>query len=111
VTVISDIDGTLLRNGIYPIKKVIAHVNAMRPVVLITGRPEKERHKTVMALQAAGVKYTKLLMAPNDQPGIQSKILHAKALKGVTLAIDNDAMVRAGYEHLGIKTVDPSSIK
>ncbi len=111
MTVICDIDGTLLRSGIYPIKSVIQHVNALRPVVLITGRPESQRQKTVQALHAAGVKYTRLLMAPNGVDPVESKMVNAKKVSGATMAIDNDATARAGYAHMGLKTLDPATIK
>ena len=81
--VIVDIDNTILRNGIYPIKKVIDYVNELskeNKIYIITGRPESNRKDTTEALKKAGVKYNKLMMnglgnSPKEQN--ESKIKHA----------------------------------
>jgi predicted secreted acid phosphatase len=57
--VIVDIDNTILRNGIYPIKKMIDYVNELskeNKIYIITGRPESDRDETVKSLKKAGVK-------------------------------------------------------
>ena len=51
--VIVDIDNTILRNGIYPIKKMIDYVNELskeNKIYIITGRPESDRDETVKSL-------------------------------------------------------------
>ena len=44
--VIVDIDNTIIRNGIYPIKKMVDYINELsktNKIYIITGRPESDR--------------------------------------------------------------------
>ena len=112
MSVIVDIDDTLLRNGVYPIQRNVDYINSLPgSKIIVTGRPESTRARTVKALRDAGVKYSRLIMNPygtKDSNKHKSEV--AQKLKGVTLAIDNDAGARAAYSKAGIKTMDPSSI-
>jgi hypothetical protein len=114
--IVSDIDGTLLRNGLYPIHKTIDYINELaktNKIVLITARPEASRDVTVRALQQANINYDELMMnniGPDHEQGLDSKKQNIQSLSDVTLAIDNDADVRAIYESLGIKTASPDTI-
>jgi hypothetical protein len=113
MSIIVDIDGTMLFHGKSPIKRVIDYVNSQGIVYVITARPESRRPETVTALKNAGVHYNRLLMnsvGPSHKDGLESKRRHAKSLSGITEAIDNDADVRRMYESLGLKAVNPSSI-
>ena len=116
MSIVSDIDGTLLRNGIYPIQKTIDYVNELAKtnrIVIITARPEASREATAKALKDAGVHYNSLLMnkvGRSHQDGLDSKKQNIQSLSDVTLAIDNDADVRSLYESLGIKTESPATI-
>jgi len=115
VTTICDIDDTLLRKGIYPIQNVIDIVNKMQPLILITGRNESQRARTVDSLKAAGVRYTKLLMVPDSvttpQGRDQYKAKIASSIPDAAVAIDNDAKVRGLYKRIGIpKVLDPTKM-
>jgi hypothetical protein len=110
--VIVDIDDTLLRNGTQPIRRVIDYVNALPgPKWIVTGRPDATRARTVAALRAAGVRYSRLLMNPyGTQDTLKWKREVAQRAKGADLAIDNDASARAIYRAAGIPTKDPATI-
>lgn len=112
--VIVDIDNTVLRNGIYPIKKMIDYVNELskeNKIYLITGRPEKDRSDTVESLKKAGLKYNRLMMnniggGPKDQN--ESKKKHAQSIKDkILFAIDDNPKMRSEYNKIGIKTKSP----
>ena len=112
--VIVDIDNTILRNGIYPIKKMIDYVNELskeNKIYIITGRPESDRDETVKSLKKAGVKYNRLMMnniggGPKDQN--ESKKRHAESIKeNVLFAIDDNPKMRNAYREAGIKTKSP----
>ena len=112
--VIVDIDNTIIRNGIYPIKKMVDYVNELskkNKIYIITGRPESDRKDTEEALKKSGVKYNRLMMnniggSPKDQ--IESKKRHAESIKdNVLLAIDDNPKARKVYSDLGIKTKSP----
>jgi archaellum biogenesis ATPase FlaH len=112
--VIVDIDNTILRNGIYPIKKMIDYVNELskqNKIYIITGRPESDRDETVKSLKKAGVKYNRLMMnniggGPKDQN--ESKKRHAESIKeNVLFAIDDNPKMRNAYRESGIKTKSP----
>ena len=112
--VIVDIDNTILRNGIYPIKKMIDYVNELskeNKIYIITGRPESDRDETVKSLKKAGVKYNRLMMnniggGPKDQN--ESKKRHAESIKeNVLFAIDDNPKMRNAYKEVGIKTKSP----
>ena len=112
--VIVDIDNTILRNGIYPIKKMVDYVNELskeNKIYIITGRPESNRKDTAEALKKSGVKYNKLMMnglgnSPKEQN--ESKIKHAQSIKeNILFAIDDKQSMRNEYEKSGIKTKTP----
>jgi archaellum biogenesis ATPase FlaH len=112
--VIVDIDNTILRKGIYPIKKMVDYVNELskqNKIYIITGRPESDRDETVKSLKKAGVKYNRLMMnniggGPKDQN--ESKKRHAESIKeNVLFAIDDNPKMRNAYKEAGIKTKSP----
>lgn len=110
---IVDIDDTLLRNGTQPIRRTIDYINSLPGAIyIVTGRPESQRDRTVAALHAAGVKYSRLIMNPygtkesNKHKGEVARSLRSK----VDLAIDNDAGARAAYAREGIKTKNPATL-
>ena len=110
--VISDVDDTLLRNGIYPIASNVAKVNEHKlPIYIVTGRPESQRAATTKALRFAGVRVKGMLMSPGDgkdkAQNEASKIQHAKLLGrkfNVVTVYDNDAGTLAQYAKLGLHT-------
>lgn len=114
--IVSDIDGTVLYNGIHPVKKTIDFLrqnSSKYKVVLITARPESRRDSTVAALKKAGVSYDRLMMnsvGPSHRDGLESKKKNMSSLGQVVLAIDNDRDVRELYASLGIKAISPSKL-
>lgn len=114
--IIVDIDNTIIRNGIYPIKKMIDYVNELaktNKIYIITGRPESDRSETTKTLKKAGVKYNKLMMnniGNNKESQLESKRKHAQSIKEkVMLAIDDNPKARNVYKEIGIKTKSPNS--
>lgn len=113
MAIICDIDDTLLRNGTQPIQHTIDWLNAQSGTkIIVTGRPNSQRHATERALHAAGVKYSRLIMNPGSSAETaQYKEEVGRKLKGtVTLAIDNNATMRAAYAKSGIKTMNPKDL-
>ena len=113
--VIVDIDNTIIRNGIYPIKKMVDYINELsktNKIYIITGRPESDRKDTEETLKKSGIKYNRLMMnniggSPKDQ--LESKRKHAESIKdNVFLAIDDNPKARNVYRKLGITTKSPS---
>ena len=113
--VIVDIDNTIIRNGIYPIKKMVDYVNELsktNKIYIITGRPESDRKDTEETLKKSGIKYNRLMMnniggSPKDQ--LESKRKHAESIKdNIFLAIDDNPKARNVYRKLGITTKSPS---
>lgn len=113
MSVIVDIDDTLLRRGIYPIQKTIDYVKSLPGTVyIVTGRMEVQRKATETALRKAGVVYSRMYMnSYSTKESNRHKADIAKKLADkVSLAIDNDAGARKVYEDAGIKTLDPASL-
>lgn len=113
--VIVDIDNTIIKNGIYPIKKMIDYVNELaktNKIYIITGRPESDRSETTKTLKKAGVKYNRLMMnniGNNKESQLESKRKHAQSIKEkVILAIDDNPKARNVYKEIGIKTKSPA---
>lgn len=110
---IVDIDDTLLRAGTQPVRRVIDYVNSLPGrIIIVTGRPESMRSKTVAALRSAGVKYSRLIMNPGSSADTAKyKYEVGRKLRSqVDLAIDNDPTMRAAYRRAGIATKDPATI-
>lgn len=114
MSIIVDIDDTLLRNGTEPIQRVIDYVNSLPGmIIIVTGRNKSKRAETVHALHAAGVKYSRLIMNPGDYKDSHNfkQRVGEDFASYVTLAIENNPDARAAYEKSGIKTLDPAKIK
>ena len=115
--IICDIDDTLLRNGTQPIQHTIDWINERAKnyfIVLVTGRPESQRKATVKALQAAHIKYNRLIMNPGstaDTAAYKKEVgKRLKASGRVAVAIDNNEKMRNAYASVGIKTENPSHL-
>ena len=115
--IIVDIDDTLLRNGVQPIRSTIDWVNERAKnykIIIVTGRPESQRARTIAALRRAGVRYNRLIMNPGSTSNSSRyKGETGRKLKGperVVLAIDNDEGARNAYRNAGIRTANPSSL-
>lgn len=114
--IIVDIDNTIIRNGIYPIKKMIDYVNKLakeNKIYIITGRPESDRKDTEETLKKAGIKYNRLMMnniggSPEKQ--IESKLKHAKNIdEKILFAIDDNQKMRNAYRKIGINSKSPKA--
>lgn len=113
MAIIVDIDDTLLRAGVHPIQRTIDYLKTLEgPVYIVTGRPASDRHDTERALHNAGIRYSRLIMNPySSAETARFKGEVAQRLKGkVSLAIDNNANMRAVYSKAGIKTMDPAHL-
>jgi hypothetical protein len=112
MSIIVDIDDTLLRDWVYPIRRTIDYIESLPgSKIIVTGRPESTRQKTVEALRNAGIKYSRLIMNPySTRESNKHKGEVAQRLRGVTLAIDDNPNARAAYEKAGIPTKDPASL-
>ena len=112
-TIICDIDDTLLRNGSQPIRSTIDWINSHSSynIVIVTGRPESTRSKTIDALRSAGVKYDTLRMNPyGTKDSNKFKAEMARKYNNAVLAIDNDEGARAAYRKEGIKAIHPREL-
>lgn len=114
--IIVDIDNTIIRNGIYPIKKMVDYVNKLakeNKIYIITGRPESDRKDTEETLKKAGIKYNRLMMnniggSPEKQ--IESKLKHAKNIdEKILFAIDDNQKMRNAYRKIGISSKSPKA--
>lgn len=114
MAIIVDIDDTVLRNGDIPINRTIEYIRTLEgPVFMVTGRSPKQRRETVRALRAAGVRYSRLYMAPDNIDDEQYKYETAMRLKrryNITVAIDNNPHARAMYNKAGLATKDPAKL-
>jgi ribonucleotide monophosphatase NagD (HAD superfamily) len=115
--IVSDIDGTILRSGIYPIQRTIDFLKSedkKNNIVLITGRQESERSKTEISLKKAGVPYDSLKMngfGDSREDQLKSKKKNISSLLGnASLIIENDAETRKMYESMGFKTMSPEDL-
>lgn len=115
--VIVDIDGTLIAGG-RGIQKNVDYVNALAEnyyIYVVTGRGEDEEDATEAQLQEVGVRYDDIEF--NEDLSIPSpeykgeKAAEILSEYNVVLAIDNDPASRRAYSELGIKTLDPKTIK
>jgi hypothetical protein len=80
-------------------------------VVIVTGRPESTRAKTVAVLKAAGVKYDSLHMNPySTSESNKWKAEMARKYHNAVLAIDNDEGARRAYSAEGIKSIHPNKL-
>lgn len=115
--IICDIDDTLLRNGVQPIRKTIDWINERAKnytIIIVTGRPSSQRERTVAALKRAGVRYNRLIMNPgstSSSPEYKGEVAkRIKAQMRVVVAVENNAAARAAYQKAGVRAVHPSSL-
>jgi HK97 family phage prohead protease len=112
--IISDIDDTLIHAG-QLMENVYEYIQTLDgALILVTGRPESSRDDTTSELDDLNVVYSRLIMndgSPADSNAFK-KATAEELLKtfDVVLAIENNPDARAGYESLGITTLDPADI-
>jgi HK97 family phage prohead protease len=112
---ICDIDDTIMHNG-QLIPDVVHFVESQEMgIMLVTGRLEADRAKTVQQLQDLGMDYDDLFM--NDLGSSARSVEFKKAMAekllaayDVHLAVDNDAGARQAYDSLGIPVIDPAHL-
>jgi len=115
---ISDIDDTLLVNGVIHQDYFdwLDHQNVK--LYLVTGRDESQRETTMNQLDDYNVQYRELIMRPsqippagtNDWKGSVAKELIGNG-EDVKFAVDNDPAARAAYKKAGVTEVlDPKTI-
>lgn len=114
--IIVDIDGTLIAEDGSPIQNVIDFVDAYDgEAIIVTARLESRRADTIAELDALGIDYDELMMrASNSVSQVAYKSDAVKDLLdkwNITLAIENDAAVRAEYERIGIHAIPPSEAR
>jgi HK97 family phage prohead protease len=114
--IVSDIDGTLLDNGVNLNETVWAFIQRQDGALfIVTGRPESERDKTTTALHDAGVTFSRLIMNPGstaDSPAYK-KATMAKLLEtyDVVVALENDPTTLGYYRELGVKSLNPDEMR
>jgi hypothetical protein len=112
--IISDIDDTLIHAG-QLMENVYEYIQTLDgALILVTGRPESSRDDTTSELDDLNIIYSRLIMndgSPADSNAFK-KATAEELLKtfDVVLAIENNPDARAGYESLGIMTLDPADI-
>jgi HK97 family phage prohead protease len=112
--IISDIDDTLIHAG-QLMENIYEYIQTLDgALILVTGRPESSRDDTTSELDDLNVVYSRLIMndgSPADSNAFK-KATAEELLKtfDVVLAIENNPDARAGYESLGITTLDPADI-
>lgn len=112
---ISDIDDTLIADGVR-VDRVWSFVDELDgELYLVTGRPESQREETVAELERLGIDYDALVM--NDGSTADSTEFKKSAAEklletfNIVLAIENNADAREAYKSLGIKAIDPADIE
>lgn len=113
-TIIVDIDGTLM-NGDRGIQKTIDYVNSKADeykIIIITGRLESDRARTIVALKKNGIKYNRLIMNPySTAQSVTYKKAAALKLQNnpyhIMQAIENNPNAREAYSSLGIDAINP----
>jgi hydroxymethylpyrimidine pyrophosphatase-like HAD family hydrolase len=115
-TIIVDIDGTLM-NGDSGIQKTIDYVNEKakdHKIIIITGRLETERAKTIAALKKNKIQYNRLIMNPySTAQSVSYKkaaALRLQKLYHIVMAIENNPNARNAYSSLEINAVNPTDL-
>lgn len=114
--VISDIDDTVLRAGIYPIQKTIDCLNDQartHTIVMITGRSQSQAEETRAALKRVGLNYNRVYLNNTNLPDNEFKKQKAEEIKKmgrVLMAIENNPDARRAYSSVGIKAIDPRNV-
>jgi HK97 family phage prohead protease len=111
---ISDIDGTLIQDGVRD-DSVWAYLqDEPGELFIVTGRPESERDQTENQLADLDIAYSRLIMNPGStaDSAEYKKATAEELLKtyNVTVAVENDEETLAAYASLGIQAVNPESL-
>jgi hypothetical protein len=80
-------------------------------VIIVTGRERSQRTETEAILKKIGIRYNSLLMNPYSYKlSNKWKREAAAKLHDATLAIDDNAGARKGYQAEGIKAIHPDEV-
>lgn len=100
--VITDIDDTIVRAGVNPIRETIDEINGYGvDVYVLTGRDPGQRPATERLLADIGLRYEELYMV-GSQAAKREAINEIAAEHEVIAAYENDPTVRGFYETAGI---------
>lgn len=113
--IVSDIDGTVLDDGV-PMRGVISYIKKRATsVIFLTNRPDNERKKTVADLKKVGIEYTTLIMNTTGEPApiFKKRVIQGLIDDEIAVAefIDDRMDTRNAVRSIGgIKVTDPAKI-
>jgi uncharacterized protein len=114
--VIADIDGTLITTDGNLNEKVQEYLDSFEDtaIIIVTGRLEGDRSKTVAELESLGIDFDDLIMRPNAQiTSVDYKTATAEILLetyNVMVAVDDNEATRKAYADLGITAIAPADV-
>jgi uncharacterized protein len=114
--VIADIDGTLITTDGNLNEKVQEYLDSFEDtaIIIVTGRLEADRSKTVAELESLGIDFDDLIMRPNAQiTSVDYKTATAEILLetyNVMVAVDDNEATRKAYADLGITAIAPADV-
>jgi HK97 family phage prohead protease len=113
--VVTDIDGTLFIDG-ETNENLLAYLDSFpdTSVFVVTGRLEEDRERTSNELTDAGVRFTELILRP-DESLTSNEFKAETAVRlmetyNVMVAVDNDEGARAAYRAAGITALHPNEV-
>jgi len=110
---LSDLDATLIWNGVRDDRVTRYLQEFAAPVYIVTGRLEADRQKTTDELEQLGITYDKLIMNDTELNSVNYKTATAKTLLetfDVVVAIDDNRETLTAYRELGINAIHPAAI-
>jgi hypothetical protein len=100
--IVTDIDGTIVLDGIRPVRRIIDEINSAGiTVYVLTGRPENRRAETEQLLADIGLVYDELYMVGSQQAK-RAKIADLASEYDIVSAYENDPTARDYYETFGV---------
>jgi len=113
--VVTDIDGTIFIDG-ETNENLLAYLDSFpdTSIFVVTGRLEKDRERTSNELTDAGVRFSDLIMRP-DESLTSNEFKAETAVRlmetyNVMVAVDNDEGARAAYRAAGITALHPNEV-
>lgn len=99
---VTDIDGTIVTDGVKPVYEVIEAMDELDvPVIVVTGRPESRRQQTAELLDAIDLDYDTLIMAGSPSGKVEAVAELQKTYEIVAIWENNPETVDA-YRKLGL---------
>jgi HK97 family phage prohead protease len=113
--VVTDIDGTIFIDG-ETNENLLAYLDSFpdTSIFVVTGRLEEDRERTSNELTDAGVRFSDLIMRP-DESLTSNEFKAETAVRlmetyNVMVAIDNDEGARSAYRAAGITALHPNEV-